>query len=89
MMMTKIDPYNITNFQRSDAELELFLLFCIVVAGKTAYIQSEKLDLFLGKTNVADIIFDLFTDKFNTSPLLNNHIINFIFIIIICKGGIN
>lgn len=43
----KIDPYNITDYDRSDKDLELFLLFCIVVAGKTAYIQADKLDLFL------------------------------------------
>lgn len=43
----KIDPYKITNYNRSDKDLELFLLFCIVVAGKTAYIQADKLDQFL------------------------------------------
>lgn len=50
-MMTKttysIDPYNITDYNRSNNDLELFLLFCIVVAGKTAYIQAKKLDEFL------------------------------------------
>ena len=49
--MTKIDPYNITNFNRTEEELQLFLLFCIVVAGKTAYIQSEKLEQFLDSVN--------------------------------------
>ena len=43
----KIDPYKITDYHRSDKDLELFLLFCIVVAGKTAYIQADKLDQFL------------------------------------------
>lgn len=42
-----IDPYQITNFKRSQNELEEFLLFCIVVAGKTAYIQANKLQEFL------------------------------------------
>ena len=50
-MTTKIDPYNITNFNRTEEELQLFLLFCIVVAGKTAYIQAEKLDQFLASVN--------------------------------------
>lgn len=50
-MMTKIDPYNITNLNRTEGELQLFLLFCIVVAGKTAYIQADKLDLFLRSIN--------------------------------------
>lgn len=49
--MMKIDPYNITKYDRSEEELELFLLFCIVVAGKTAYIQSEKLSQFLCSVN--------------------------------------
>ena len=51
MMTKKIDPYNITNFNRTEEELQLFLLFCIVVAGKTAYIQAEKLEQFLDSVN--------------------------------------
>lgn len=47
----KIDPYNITNFNRTEEELQLFLLFCIVVAGKTAYIQADKLEQFLCSVN--------------------------------------
>ena len=50
-MTTKIDPYNITKFDRTEEELQLFLLFCIVVAGKTAYIQAEKLEQFLCSVN--------------------------------------
>ena len=46
-----VNPYNITNFNRSEAELEEFLLFCIVVAGKTAYIQAQKLETFLNSAN--------------------------------------
>lgn len=46
-----VNPYNITNFNRSKSELEEFLLFCIVVAGKTAYIQARKLDEFLQSVN--------------------------------------
>ena len=50
MMMT-VDPYNITNYNRSKNKLECFLLFCIVVAGKTAYIQAQKLEDFLVSVN--------------------------------------
>jgi thermostable 8-oxoguanine DNA glycosylase len=50
-MTTKIDPYKITNYNRTEEELQLFLLFCIVVAGKTAYIQAEKLEQFLISVN--------------------------------------
>lgn len=46
-----IDPYNITNYNRTQYELEEFLLFCIVVAGKTAYIQAHKLQDFLTSVN--------------------------------------
>lgn len=46
-----IDPYNITNYNRSKEELQEFLLFCIVVAGKTAYIQAKKLQEFLDSVN--------------------------------------
>ena len=51
MTTKKIDPYNITNYSRREEELQLFLLFCIVVAGKTAYIQAEKLEQFLCSVN--------------------------------------
>ena len=46
-----IDPYNITNYNRTEGELQEFLLFCIVVAGKTAYIQAQKLEDFLCSVN--------------------------------------
>lgn len=46
-----INPYQITNYQRTNTELEEFLLFCIVVAGKTAYIQAQKLNDFLKSVN--------------------------------------
>lgn len=39
-----IDPFKITNYQRTRAELEEFLLFCIVAAGKNAVQQARKLD---------------------------------------------
>ncbi len=46
-----VNPYNITDYNRTKNELEEFLLFCIVVAGKTAYIQSKKLEQFLNSIN--------------------------------------
>lgn len=42
-----IDPYDVTNYKYSNAQLEEFILFCVSVAGKTAYIISEKVDQFL------------------------------------------
>lgn len=43
-----IDPSNVTNAARTDAELEEFLLFCVVVAGKNADQQAAKLERLLG-----------------------------------------
>ncbi len=43
-----IDPCNVTNPARSPAELEEFLLFCVVVAGKNADQQAAKLERLLG-----------------------------------------
>ena len=42
-----IDPTQPTNFNRTKSELEEWLLFCIVVAGKNAHQQAKKLDAFL------------------------------------------
>ena len=46
-----IDPYKITNYNRTESQLQEFLLFCILVAGKTAYIQAKKLEEFLSSIN--------------------------------------
>ena len=50
-----ITPHNITNYNRTQAELEEFLLFAILVAGKTAKTQAEKLNQFLTSAKVCDI----------------------------------
>ncbi len=42
-----VEPRNITNFQRTEYELQEFLLFCVAVAGKSSEMQSRKLDIFL------------------------------------------
>lgn len=42
-----INPINITDYGRSDYQLEEFLLFCIMVAGKRADTTSRALDDFL------------------------------------------
>lgn len=46
-----VNPYDVTNYNRTQHELEEFLLFTIVVAGKTAYIQANKLEQFLNSIN--------------------------------------
>jgi thermostable 8-oxoguanine DNA glycosylase len=42
-----IDSSDITNFNRSEIELQEYLLFCACVAGKTSVVQAKKLDEFL------------------------------------------
>lgn len=42
-----INPSKVTDFNRTSAELEEFLLFAIVVAGKSAFQQAAKLEAFL------------------------------------------
>ena len=42
----KINPNRITNYRRTRNELEMFLCFSIVVAGKNSKIQSQKLHDF-------------------------------------------
>lgn len=37
-----IDPTRITNFERTDSELETFMLFCIAVAGKSSDVAAPK-----------------------------------------------
>lgn len=48
-----VDPSIVTNFNRTDAELELYWLFCQVVAGKTARTQAKALEKFLLIENLA------------------------------------
>ena len=60
-----VDPNKVTDFNRSESDLELFLLFCIVVAGKTAKTQAKLLEGFL--TNLRDISKAL-TGKTGQSP---------------------
>lgn len=42
-----INPSDVIKYDRTDAELEEFFLFCAVVAGKTATTQARLLDSFL------------------------------------------
>ncbi|WP_315922826.1 hypothetical protein [Mesorhizobium sp. SP-1A] len=47
-----IDPFKITNYQRTTEELEEFWLFCLAVAGKRATMIAAKIDEFLsGRIN--------------------------------------
>jgi thermostable 8-oxoguanine DNA glycosylase len=50
MVLPMINPTTITNFNRTEEELEEFLMFAILVAGKTAKTQAEKLNKFLERS---------------------------------------
>ena len=45
-----ITPTSITNYNRTEEELEEFLMFAILVAGKGAEMQAKKLDEFLKRS---------------------------------------
>lgn len=42
-----INPHKITDFNRSDYDLQAFAFFCICVAGKSSEMQAKKLEIFL------------------------------------------
>ena len=47
MAMSTIDPTRITNYKRTQEELEQFLIFCVCVAGKNAQRTAKAVDMFL------------------------------------------
>lgn len=53
-----IDPTKITNFHRSQHELEEFWLFCLAVAGKTATQMAAKVDDFLSPRGIDEGPYD-------------------------------
>lgn len=42
-----INPAKVTNYNRTQSELEEFILFCINVAGKKSAIEAPKLEVFI------------------------------------------
>jgi len=71
--LRKIDPKCITNDSRTPEELEQFLLFCWLCAGKSSVQQAEKLSQFLTEqTRPFEYIGEL--ALWNTlTPLLKQH----------------
>lgn len=53
-MSFTVDPTEVICFDRNAFDLELFWLFCLVVAGKTAKTQARLLDNFLHSLDRAD-----------------------------------
>jgi thermostable 8-oxoguanine DNA glycosylase len=53
-----IDPFKITDFERKEADLQEFLLFCVAVAGKKATMIASKIATFLSGANNNELPFD-------------------------------
>lgn len=58
MTVAVIDPKQITNYERSDNELQTFWLFCILVAGKNADTTSKVLTKIIHDLSDWDNPFD-------------------------------
>lgn len=66
-----INPKTITNYNRTEAQLEEFLLFAIIVAGKKASMQAEKLESFLSEDKTLSP-FSLIQKMLNNNVLMEN-----------------
>ncbi len=66
-----VDPTIVTKFDRTDAELELYWLFCQVVAGKTARVQAKSLEKFM-LMGTSGTPFQRLAEMVNTGTLLDN-----------------
>ena len=56
-----INPLEVTNYNRTQSELQEFLLFCINVAGKVA-VEAPKLEVFLQRVKTLQVMIRLLTD---------------------------
>jgi thermostable 8-oxoguanine DNA glycosylase len=69
-----INPSDITKYDRTEAELEEFLLFCILVAGKNSKVQAKKLEEFLTIHNTDKLDPFNYVSKLRCSLWLETHI---------------
>ncbi len=65
-----INPFEITNFERTEKELQTFMLFCVCVAGKNAQQQAAKLEKFLNILPGSGLPFDRIRDLVDVKPYL-------------------
>lgn len=66
-----IDPCNITDFNRTQSELQEFLLFAIVVAGKNAKTQATALERFLARRRRDEAPFEYLVRLWRSSYGMN------------------
>lgn len=57
-MILVLDPKHITNYNRSDNELQIFWLFCILVAGKNSDTINNALSRIVHDLNSWENVFD-------------------------------
>lgn len=58
-------PLEVTNYNRTKAELEYFWLFCVFVAGKNSDVQLRKLNLFLRDKSPTETPFEFIRNNLN------------------------
>ena len=69
-----INPLEVKNYNRTESELEEFLLFCINVAGKKSSVEAPKLERFL--VGLKDRYGELCSDKHSPFSLLRYAYVN-------------
>ena len=70
-----INPAKVTDYNRTQSELQEFLLFCINVSGKKSAVEAPKLEVFLERVrNITghDVPFDGMTKLYFTRPLCHD-----------------
>jgi Thermostable 8-oxoguanine DNA glycosylase len=68
-----IDAYDVTNFARTEDELQEYLMFCLAVAGKKASMIAEKLNSFLSRSDPCEEPFE-YVLRLHSSSLLDEEL---------------
>ena len=68
----RVDPFAITDFSRTDSQLEAMFVFCCCVAGKRATMISRMVDDFLGGCGYAGSPFERIRTMVRESTLTDN-----------------
>ena len=82
-----INPLEVKNYNRTESELEEFLLFCINVAGKKSSVEAPKLERFL--VGLKDRYGDACTDRHSPFSLLRYAYVNGTLLDLMKKYGIS
>lgn len=66
------DPYNATNIERTPEEMELFAVFCMCVAGKTAVVIAQAVNSFFSGSGESGTPFEQIIKMHNKGTLRDN-----------------